>query len=325
VRRRRFIAFATGMPFAWPLSVIAQQPTSPAVGYLGAGTHELALPFLPVIHTGLKEGAHVGGLDGAVFRWAEGRHDQLSTLAAELVALRVTVIIAPSSPAAVAARLATSTTPIAFFAGGDRIEHGLVSSLARPDGNATGIFNYPADLMPKRLELLRELLPNIQSIAFLTNPDHPTAAQQLRDVHAAAQHLKFDVWTLEARTTDDIRNAFTSLTNRRPHALVVAADVFFVNQRGLLVAGAARHALPAIYDWSEFVTAGGLVSYGANLRASLRLLGTYAGKILAGARPGDLPVQQPTTFELAINLKTARVLGLTVPPSLLARADEVIE
>ncbi len=279
MNRREFITLLGSTAAAWPLAARAQQPARPVIGYLAAGTLDVAIPFLPAFHAGLKENGYVEGRNVATeFRWAEGRHDRLPALAAELISLKVAVLVAPSAPAAVAARQATQTIPIAFFSAADPVEHGLVASLGRPGGNATGVFNYSADLMPKRLELLRELLPHVRSVAFLVNPGHPTAASQLRDVQAAAQLLGVDLWVLEARTADDIQGALNNLADRRPHTLLVAADVFFVNQRALIVALAARNALPAIYDWSEFAAAGGLISYGVNLRAALRLLGTYTAR-----------------------------------------------
>ena len=248
----------------------------------------------------------------------------LPILAAELVALDVAVIAAMGATPAQAALQATRTIPIVFQTG-DPEALGLVTSLSRPGGNATGISILAPELVAKRLELLRELIPHAKSVAFLINPGNPTAASQLSDLQAAARTTRHNVQTLEARDRDGLDVAFTRLAEQRPDALLVATDPLFAVQRDQIAALAARHKLPAVYDFPYYAAAGGLLTYGPNALDSIRLVGVYAGRILAGTKPADLPVQQPTKFELVINLRTARALGLDIPPALLARADEVIE
>ena len=322
MRRRDLIALVGATSIARPLDVRAQQPAMPVVGYLGTSTLE-ATPFLSALHAGLKESGYVEGRDVAfAYRWAERHYERLPALAAELAALKVAVIVAPSNLAALAARNTTRTIPIVFFVT-DPVAFGLVASLSRPGGNATGVDLLQIDLIPKRLELLRELLPNARSAGFIFQPGNPNSAKVLSSVQGAASIVGFDMQVLEARTESEIEQAFTRLAERRAEALFVTADPIFYVQRERIVVLAARLAIPALYVDSVFVAAGGLISYGASIRELLRVLGV--GKILAGAKPADLPVQQPTKVELAINLKTAKTLGLTIPPAILARADEVIE
>jgi putative ABC transport system substrate-binding protein len=259
------------------------------------------------------------------YRWAEGHYDRLPALAAELVGRKVDVIFAASTVAALAAKNATSTIPIVFFSGGDPVASGLITSLARPGGNLTGFSNLTSELNPKRLELLSELVPQATVIALLFNPNNPGTERIIRDIEEAARAKGVQLPILKAATESEIDAAFASLVQLQAGALFVGGDPFFNSRREQLVALASHHAVPALYERREFVAAGGLISYGPSLTAAFRLIGTYAGKILKGAKPADLPVEQPTTFELVVNLKTADALGLTVLPSILARATEVIE
>jgi putative tryptophan/tyrosine transport system substrate-binding protein len=277
---------------------------------------------------GLSEAGYVGGQNLAIeYRAAaEGHYDRLPALAAELVSRKVDLIVASGAiPAAHAAKNATSTIPIVFRVGSDPVAAGLVASLARPDGNLTGVSILAGELTPKRLELLSELVPQAKVIALLGNPNNPGNEPMIRNMQEAARSKGVQLPILKADTESEIDAAFASLVQLHAGALVVGADPFLSSRREQLVALASRHAVPAIYAWREFVAAGGLISYGASLTAAYRQVGIYAGKILKGAKPADLPVEQPTKFELVINLKTAQALGLTVPPSLIAIADEVIE
>jgi putative ABC transport system substrate-binding protein len=279
-------------------------------------------PFVAAFHQGLSETGYVEGQNLAIeYRWAEGQYDRLPALAADLVSRKVDLIVATSGghAPALAAKNATSTIPIVFAMGADPVAFGLVASLARPGGNITGFSILVRELMPKRLDLLSELVPGARVIAMLVNIE-----RKIGDMQQAARAKGVQLQILEAGTESEIDAAFATLVRLHAGALLVA-DPFYLNRREQLVALAARHAVPAIYDWREYVVAGGLISYGTSLTAVYRQVGIYAGKILKGAKPADLPVQQPTTFELVVNLNTARSLGLTVPPSILARADEVIE
>jgi putative tryptophan/tyrosine transport system substrate-binding protein len=274
---------------------------------------------------GLSETGYVDGKNVAIeHRWAEGDYDRLAALAADLVRRKVDVIAALGIPSALAAKSATSTIPIVFSVG-DAVERGLVTSLARPGGNLTGVSLLNVELTPKRLELISELVPQAGVIALLVNPNNPNTERTIRDMEEAARAKGVQLNILRAGTESEIDAAFASLVQLPAGALVVVGDPLFINRREQLVALASRHAVPAIYALREYAAAGGLISYGTSFTAAYRQLGTYAGKILKGAKPADLPVEQPTTFELVVNLKTAKALGLTVPPSILARADEVIE
>ena len=260
------------------------------------------------------------------YRWAEGQYDRLPALAAELVGRAVDVIVSNGGePVAVAAKTATSSIPIVSGFGGDPVEAGLVASLARPGGNLTGFTLLSAELTAKRLELLSELVPRVGTVALLVDPNYPPSERIIRDAQEAAGEKGVSLQIMRAHTETEIDEAFSALAPLRGDALIVAASPSFGNRFDQLVTLAARHAVPAIYEWREFAEAGGLISYGTSLTGMWRQLGVYAGRILKGAKPADLPVQQPATFELVINLKTAKTLGLTVPPSILARADEVIE
>jgi ABC-type uncharacterized transport system substrate-binding protein len=298
----------------------------PVIGFLSAASPGPFAPYVAAFRQGLSEAGYVEGQNVAIeYRWAEGRHDRLPALSADLVGGKVDVIAALGGTyAALAAKSATSTIPIVFSVG-DPIEAGLVGSLARPSGNLTGVSVLSVELMAKRLELLSELVPQARVIALLVNPNYSMTERIIRDVQEAARTKRVQLPIVKADTESEIGAAFASLVELHAGALLVGGDPFFANRRDQLVALAARNAVPAMYYWREFTAAGGLASYGSSNTAASRQAGTYVGKILRGAKPADLPVEQPTRFELVVNLKTAKALGLTVPPSILARADEVIE
>jgi ABC-type uncharacterized transport system substrate-binding protein len=298
----------------------------PMIGNLNSSSPGPAAPFVAALRQGLSDTGYVEGQNVAIeYRWAEGRYDRLPALAADLVSRKVDVIATGNLPSALAAKNATSTIPIAFLTGGDPVEDGLVASLARPGGNLTGVSIMAIELMPKRLELLAELVPHSGVIALLVNPHNANAERVVRDVLETGNVKTLQLHVLKAGTESEFDTAFASLVQLHAGAIIVSPDPFFSRGREQLGALAARHAVPAIYAWREFVAAGGLVSYGPSLAATFRQVGIYVGKILKGAKPADLPVEQPTTFELVINLNTAKALGLGVPQSILARADEVIE
>jgi putative ABC transport system substrate-binding protein len=299
----------------------------PVIGFLGTTAPEPNAPFVAAFHQGLGETGYVEGQNVAIeYRWAEGSYDRLPGLAGDLVDRKVDLIVAGGgSVVALAAKAATSTIPIVFISGDDAVAAGLVASLARPGGNLTGVSFLVVDLTAKLLELLSELVPRANVIALLVNPTNPLTERLTKVAQEAARAKGVQISFLKAGTEREIDAAFTSLSQLKAGALVVGADSFFAAQRDQLVALASSHAIPVIYPFREWVTAGGLVSYGPSLTDVYRQAGSYAGKILKGAKPADLPVQQPTRFELVINLKTANALGLSVPQALLARADEVIE
>jgi putative tryptophan/tyrosine transport system substrate-binding protein len=326
VNRRELLILGAGAAIAWPLTAHAQQKAMPVIGYLSSGTPGPASPFVAAFRQGLSETGYIEGQNLAIeYRWAEGHYDRLPALAADLVGRKVDVIVTAGTTGIEAAKGATSTIPIVFFGGGDLVAAGLVASLARPGGNLTGMSIMSPELMPKRLELLSELVPQAGVVALLVNPNNASTEPMIGDVQEAARAKGVQLHILRAGTESEIDAAFATLVQRQTGALVVQADPFFTSRREHLVALAARHAVPAIYDAREFAAAGGLISYGSSFSGLWRQVGIYAGKILKGAKPADLPVQQPTTFQLVVNLKTAKALGLTVLPSILARADEVIE
>jgi putative ABC transport system substrate-binding protein len=324
--RREFITLLGGAT-AWPVAVGAQQPPIPVVGYLSSATQTGFANFVAAFRQGLSEAGYIEPRNVKIeFRWAEGHNDQLPRLAADLVARAVSVIAATGGfRPAVAAKAATTTIPIVFTGGGDPVKFGLVASLARPGGNATGVVNFSPVLTGKRLELLTQMLPTNGTIAVLANPNAPNADFQVKEVQEAASAVAQPIQLVNASTEHDFDTAFTEITQRGLRALFVIADPFFTSRRSRLVELAAQHRIPACYAFRDFPLAGGLMSYGANLPDVHRQAGVYTGRILNGIKPVDLPVLQPTKFELVINLQTARALGLPVPDKLLALADEVIE
>jgi ABC-type uncharacterized transport system substrate-binding protein len=328
MRRREFSTLLCGATASTvcSLPLSAQQKVTPVIGWLGISTPGPSAPSLAAFRHGLNEIGYVEGQNVAIeYRWAEGRYDRLPALAADLVDYRVDVLVASSGdPAAYAAKNATSTIPIVFTSG-DAVGYGFVASLARPGGNLTGLSFLNPELNPKRFELLSELVPQAKVIALLVNPNSSSLEHVLRAVQEAAKPKGLQLHILKAGTESEIDAAFAALVQRQAGGLVVSSDPFFYGQREQLVVLAARHSVPTIYEWRQFVVEGGLTSYGASVSAVNRQVGIYVGRILKGAKPADLPVLQPTTFEFVINLKTAEALGLTIPPSILSRADEVIE
>ena len=326
MRRRNLLALL-GAALAWPLAAPAQQKGLPVIGYLGGTSPGPNAPFIAAFREGLNETGFIEAKSVTIeYRWAENDFDRLPALADDLANRDVDLIVAANGPAsAVAAKHATSTIPILFTAVGDPIAAGLVTSLARPGGNVTGFSVLVVELNPKRLELLCELVPKAKVIALLVNPNSSSVERIVQEVQDAARVKGVQLLVLKAVTETEIDAVFASLSKLQAGALLVGSDPIFASRRDQLVALASRHAIPAIYEWSEFAAIGGLVSYGPSLIDAHRRAGVYAGRILRGEKPADLPVQQPTTVELVINLKTAKSLGLTVPQTLLARADEVIE
>ena len=330
MRRRDFMTFVGGAaaaPVLSPIAARAQQRPMPAIGFLHTQSPDAIADRLRAFHRGLKDAGYVEGENVTiVYRWAENQIDRLPELAAELVRRKVAVIVATGSAAVVfAAKTATATIPIVFAVNEDPVKLGLVASLARPGGNLTGVNFLTAELTAKRLELLRELVPGAARVAVLVNPASPATETTLRDVEPAARTLGLQIQVLNASTSREIDAAFATFVRERPDALFAGPDGFFQSRRVQLVTLAARHALPMASGSREVADAGGLMSYGPNIADAIRQVGIYAGRILKGAKPADLPVVQASKFELVINAQTARMLGLTVPPMLLARADEVIE
>jgi len=327
VKRREFMSLVGGAACAWPLAARAQQPAMPVIGLLDPRSPDAMADRLRAFRLGLKDVGYVEGENVTIiYRFAEDQNDRLPELAAELVRRQVTVIAASATTAAPAAKAATTTIPIAFIAAEDPVRLGLVASLARPGGNLTGINFFSSELAAKRLDLLHELLPRAARIAVLVNPANATnTASILRDVEAAARPIGLQVQVLNASTGPEINAAFENVGRDRPDALFVGPDTFLIARRIQVVQLAAFHRLPAVYPARDFLEVGGLMSYGTNIMDAFRQLGIYAGRILKGAKPADLPVVQSSKFELVINAETARMLGLTVPDKLLVAADEVIE
>jgi putative tryptophan/tyrosine transport system substrate-binding protein len=326
MQRRDFITLLGSMTVAWPLAARAQQTAMPVIGYLGAESPAAFASRVRAFRQGLGETGYAEGRNVAIeFRWAEGQHNRLPTLAADLVGGGVAVIVAPGgAPAALAAKSATTTIPIVFEMGADPIAIGLVSSLSRPGGNLTGVTSLSVEVTPKRLEFLHETIPTADVFAALINPTSPTADSQSRNLQTFARDLGLQLHTLQASSERDFDNVFAALPQLRAAGLVFASDTLFGTHGEQLAALAVRHAVPAIHQSRDFTTAGGLMSYGGSFAESHRQAGVYTGRIIKGAKPADLPVQQVTKVELFINLKAAKTLGVTFPPSLLGRADDVI-
>ena len=324
MKRRKFITLLGGAVAAWPLAARAQQPVVPVIGFLSAASPDAYTDRVRAFRQGLRDAGYVEGDNVAIeYRWAEGQYDRLPALAAELVRRQVAVIVAAPTVSALVAKSATATIPIVFTVGDDPVKLGLVSSLARPSGNLTGVNFFGAEVVSKRLELLRELIPGVGRLAVLVNPNATLSEGIVRDVEAAARGMGVQVFN--ASTSHEIDAAFANLVRERSDAVFVGGDAFFSSRRVQLVTLAARYLIPSSFSQREITEAGGLMSYAANLRDTYRQLGLYTARILKGAKPADLPVVQSTKFELVINNQTARMLGLTVPDKLLVAADEVIE
>ena len=327
IGRRKFLATLGGAAAAWPLAARAQQAAMPVIGLLSTRSPVTDAPLTALFQQALRETGFVGDRNVVIdYRWADGQYDRLPALVADLVQRQVAVIVTiGGNPSALTAKAATATIPIVFMTGSDPVRSGLVSSLHRPGGNITGVGALLEELEPKRLELLRELRPNANTIAVLVNPKYPDAESQVNDIQSGARGVGQEIVVLNASTVRDIDAAFATLAQMRADALLVATDAFFFTRVQQFVVLTARHAIPTIFWRREFATAGGLMSYGTNIDEVYRLAAVYAGRILKGEKPSDLPIQLSTKFELVINLTTVRALGLDVPPTLLARADEVIE
>jgi putative tryptophan/tyrosine transport system substrate-binding protein len=327
MRRREFITLLGGAAAAWPLAAAAQQPAMPVIGFLDAGSAAERTLQVAAFRKGLAEAGYQEGQDVALeFRWAEGQYGRFGELAADLVRRRVSVIVTPASaPAALAAKAATTTIPIVFGSGADPVKQGLVGSLNRPGGNVTGAVTMNAELSAKRLGLLQELLPAATRFAVLVNRNSPVAEAVIADAQAAASAIGRHVDVLTAGTNREIDAAFATVVQTRTAAIIMSPDPFFALRRAQIVVLAARHAVPTIHANREDADAGGLMSYGSSLMDVYRQLGIYTGRILKGAKPADMPVLRATKFEFVINLQTAKTLDIEVPPTLLARADEVIE
>jgi putative ABC transport system substrate-binding protein len=326
--RRAFIAQLGGMAIAWPLAACTQKPTMPVIGFLqiaSSPANAIAAGFLPGFRAGLRETGYIEGKNVAIeYRWAEFHYERLPALAADLVSRHVAVLVAGGGTS-LEAKAATATIPIVFVEQSDPVSIGLVASLGRPGGNATGVTTFAIDLDAKRLELLHELVPKASLVALLVNPDRATAEPQARKAQEAARSFGLQLQVLSARTEQEVDAAFAQLVQLRAGALLVSSDLFLDSRHDQIIGLAANHAVPTIYELRHIVAAGGLMSYGPSLFDAARQMGVYTGKILRGAKPDDLPVLQPTKFDLAINLKTAKALGLSIPQSLLRRANDVIQ
>jgi putative ABC transport system substrate-binding protein len=327
MRRREFIAGFGGTAVAWPLTARAQQPAMPTIGFLNAASPQNYKRPLSAFLKGLGDAGYVEGHNVAIeYRWANDQYDQLATLAADLVNRQVSVIAATTTPAALAAKAATTTIPIVFETAGDPVQLGLVASLNQPGGNVTGITQLTVGLVPKELELLHELVPTARVIALLVNQANSIVAEtETSELLSAARTLGLELRVLNASTERDFDAAFANVIRLQAGGLVIATDILFTSHSEQLAMLAARHAVPAVYKGREFAASGGLMSYGSDITDSYRLAGVYAGRILKGGKPADLPVQQATKIELIVNLKTAKALGINVPNTLIGRADEVIE
>ena len=324
MRRREFFTLLGGAAAAWPLAARAQQPAMPVVGWLGPT--EANDRVLTAFRKGLAEAGYAEGRNVAIeYRWAEGRYDRMPAMAAELVRRPVAMIMASPTPAALVAKAATATVPIVFGVTDDPVKLGLVTSLARPEGNATGVYFFLSDLAVKQLGLLRELVPAAKRIGLLVNPDNANAEAVTREMAAAASAIGVQIELMRASDIPAIHTAVAALVRDKADGLVVGADPFFFSRRVQLVTLTTRHAIPTVFTVRDFPEAGGLMSYGTSLTEAFRQMGVYSGRVLKGAKPADLPVVQSTKFDFIINLTTAKALGLEVPPTLLARADEVIE
>jgi putative ABC transport system substrate-binding protein len=326
MKRREFITLVGGAATAWPLSARAQRTALPVVGFLSARSSKTSGYLVDAFRKGLGETGYIEGQNVAIdYRHAEGQYDQVPVLATDLVSRQVAVIAASDLSGALAGKAATTTIPIVFTIGTDPIKSGLVASLNRPGGNITGVTNLNTELAPKRLELMHELVPTASNLGLLVNPTNLGTKEYLREVEAAAATLGLQLHVLNASTDREFDAAFATLVRLRAGGLVIEADAFFTSRSELLVALSLRHAIPTIYQFREFAAVGGLMSYGGSITNSHYAVGVYTGRILKGEKPADLPVQQSTKVELIINLRTAKVLGITVPLALLTRADEVIE
>jgi putative ABC transport system substrate-binding protein len=327
MKRREFIGLVGGATAALTLVARAQQAALPVVGFLGPGSPESDAYRVTAFKQGLKEAGFVDGQNVLIeYRWAQSHYDQLQKLAAELVHAQVAVIATSSTPAALAAKAATTTVPIVFETAADPVKIGLVASLSRPGGNITGVTQVAEEAAPKRLELLRELLPTARAMALLVNPAAPILAEpQSREVRSAAQSLGVELHVLNASTENELEAAFRKVIELQASGLVIGGDAFFTSHSKQLAALAFRYRVPSVYQWREFAAAGGLMSYGSNVTETHRLVGLYTGRILKGDKPADLPVQQATNIELYINLKTAKALGISIPLPLSGRADELFE
>ena len=327
LKRREFITLLSGAAAAWPLAARAQQPSMPVIGFLNSASPEPYARMVAAFRQGLNEKGYVAGQSVAIeYRWAEGRYDRVPEMAGELVRRQVAVIAATGTPAMLAAKAATTAIPIVFTTGTDPMQLGVVTSLNRPGGNVTGVTTLNVEVAPKRLELARELIPGTSTVAVLINRTNPETETELRIMQTAASALGLQLHVLDASTEHDFDTIFAALHQTPARVLVIAgADPFLISRSEQLAELTVRHAVPAIFQFREFVAAGGLISYGGSVTDAYRQAGIYAGRILKGEKPGELPVQQATKVELFVNLKTARTLGLTVPTALLVRADEVIE